>query len=235
MWCGRGPQTCTLACPYPLLAPRTFILPHTIARLHPSAPLTLSARPPLVQVPALTPSGAPMKALSNMPLKDCTDFDLNTTDGQPAMLVEFQVTPLMSPYLLAVAAGGMVQYTGAEAAVPGNSSSSGGCSAGGGSAAMFGGADGLPVLRFWAAPGLEGQLAAAAEVAPKAFSFYRSYLGVDLPEQLTKMDLLAVPGKSGAMEVRRALWRCNGGGLGQGGDCVCACNVESCKCVWSGS
>ncbi|KAL4855828.1 Puromycin-sensitive aminopeptidase [Chlorella vulgaris] len=153
-----------------------------------------------VKVPALTPSGAPMKALSNMPLKDCTDFDLNTTDGQPAMLVEFQVTPLMSPYLLAVAAGGMVQYTGAEAAVPDNSSSTGGCSAGGGSAAMFGGADGLPALRFWAAPGLEGQLAAAAEVGPKAFSFYRSYLGVDLPEQLTKMDLLAVPGKSGAME-----------------------------------
>jgi aminopeptidase N len=96
----------------------------------------------------------------------------------------FEDSPPMSPYLLAVAAGDLVQYNGT-----------------GGAAPELGG-DGIPQLRLWAAPGQEGQLAAAAAAAPAAFRFYTDYFGVALPPELAKMDLVAVPGRTGAMEVR---------------------------------
>ena len=155
-------------------------------------------------MPSKTPAGTDMVALSNMPAR-------NKLGGSSDAIhiYEFEPTPVMSPYLLAVAAGDLVQYK----------------QAGGGNAT--GAAAGLPELRFWAAPGLEGQLAEAAQVVPLAFQFYSAYFeNVSQPAELTKYDLVAVPGRQGAMEVR-AGWgwgeeraalgmRCCGGACGGG-------------------
>jgi aminopeptidase N len=117
-------------------------------------------------------------ALSNGP-------EASATDSGSVTIVVFEPTPLMSPYLLAITAGNLKQYTP---------------SGGTGRRLQADSAEaGNPTLAFWAVPGLADQLELAAEVAPKALAFYTSYLKYPLP--LTKYDLVAVPGKQGAMEV----------------------------------
>ena len=79
-----------------------------------------------------------------------------SSGSNAVQVVQFQTTPVMSPYLLALAAGRLAQY-GA------------------------GGSGASPALRLWAVPGREGELALAAAVAPAAFAHYLEYTGVAQP------------------------------------------------------
>jgi aminopeptidase N len=143
----------------------------------------------LSQVPTTTPGGAPTAALSNTAVRSRLG---GSSDA--IQVYEFEPTPVMSPYLLAVAAGALAQYnaTSGSSTVGGNGSSMSNRGGGGGGS--------QPELRLWAAAGREGQLAAAAAVAPRAFAFYQSYLSVPQPAELAKFDMVAVPGRLGAME-----------------------------------
>ncbi|KAK9811131.1 hypothetical protein WJX73_005144 [Symbiochloris irregularis] len=88
--------------------------------------------------------------------------------------VAFASTPVMSPYLLAICVGHLVGRS--EAA----------------------GDQGHLNVTVWSVPGLEGQLHTAQLAATGALSFYETWTGVQQP--LSKFDLVAVPGKGGAME-----------------------------------
>lgn len=72
-------------------------------------------------------------------LSNARELTTTTVDGQK--VVEFEPTPVMSPYLLALVAGNLRQYGGAGAGVVGG--------------VQYG---------FYAAPGLEWQLEMAAQV-----------------------------------------------------------------------
>ncbi|KAK9834407.1 hypothetical protein WJX74_001127 [Apatococcus lobatus] len=53
-------------------------------------------------------------------------------------------------------------------------------------------------ITAWTVPGLEDQTDTALQAGSRGFEFYQSYTKASLP--LTKLDFVAVPGKTGAME-----------------------------------
>jgi hypothetical protein len=93
--------------------------------------------------------------------------------------IVFEETPPMSPYLLALAAGRLEEAPG------------------GGPVAGAGGEEGLEV-RAWAVPGRELEMGEALRLARLAAPYYEDYLAYTLP--IPKLDLVAVPGRAGAME-----------------------------------
>ncbi len=92
--------------------------------------------------------------------------------------IVFEETPPMSPYLLALAAGRLEEAPG------------GGPVAGAGEKELE--------VRAWAVPGREGEMGEALRLARVAAPYYEDYLAYTLP--IPKLDLVAVPGRAGAME-----------------------------------
>lgn len=149
------------------------------------------------------PNGA--VALSNT---ESENLGASPCDQTAGCTSQFLPTPPMSPYLLAVAAGALQQYTAGSA---------------GGNASPY---------RFWSTRAGDARLELAAERVPDMFKFYQDYFdpspngphnatagairgvraaynltqGVALPPEFSsgtgKVDFVAVPGKAGAMEVR---------------------------------
>jgi hypothetical protein len=139
------------------------------------------ARKAVFNVAAKVPEGATV--LSNA-------YELSTSQADSQTLVQFEPTPKMSPYLLALAAGNLRQYSGTGGAGTGRRLRQGAASV---------------QYAFYAVPGLEWQLETAAQIAPKAFQYYNDYMSLrkddpNLRQPLTKFDFVAVPGKAGAME-----------------------------------
>lgn len=60
----------------------------------------------------------------------------------------------------------------------------------------------VPQVRVWSAGADPALLQLATLVAKPAFVYYASQLGVVPGEEITTYNLLAIPGKKGAMEVR---------------------------------
>jgi aminopeptidase N len=106
-------------------------------------------------------------AVSNMPVAR------TTSAGPDTNRVEFQTTPRMSTYLLALVAGDM--------------------------AALHGEAGGA-AINTYAPRGEEQQSSYALDTARQVLPYYNDYFGIPYP--LPKMDLLAIPGNyaAGAME-----------------------------------
>lgn len=220
-----------------------------------AAPTLIPHAPPSVRAPSTwraPPHGAPPPSpFLQVPeqltvLSNARELSSPKVNGQK--VVQFETTPRMSPYLLAIAAGNLERYAG------------GGLLAGRRLQQRPGEAE----YGFWAVPGLEWQLEMAAQVcgvpclllmlslqplppppaqpagrppkassqrllctchmhsssggpcqlrsdlpaclpclqvAPKAFAFFERYTNFSQP--MSKFDFVAVPGKYGAMEVRR--------------------------------
>lgn len=81
-------------------------------------------------------------------------------------------------------------------------------------------------ITLWSVPGNDSLLTVPAAYANAAYQFYYDWTGVALPQQLGKLDLVAVPGKTFAMEnwglllfdpERWGLDTCLRGGEGGGG------------------
>ncbi|KAL0039225.1 hypothetical protein WJX77_012027 [Trebouxia sp. C0004] len=87
-------------------------------------------------------------------------------------LHKFGVTPKMSTYLMGVTVGHMVS-----------------------SSAM---SDSGKKISVWSVPTLADQHAVPLQAALQGTNFYESYTGIELP--LTKLDMMAIPGKGGAVE-----------------------------------
>lgn len=75
-------------------------------------------------------------------------YELSTDEVDGQKVVQFEPTPLMSPYLLALAAGNLRKYDGGQGSA--------------GRRLHQSGAE--PLYSFYSVPGLEWQLAKAAEV-----------------------------------------------------------------------
>jgi len=98
-----------------------------------------------------------------------------SADGKN-VTVEFEPTPIMSTYLVAITAGDLRQVQGVAAPV--------------GSAYK---------IRGWAAPGKEQSMAEAVRIGYKAFEYYsKEYTSVTQP--VKTYDFVAFPGKAVAME-----------------------------------
>lgn len=195
---------------------------------------------------------------------------LSNTDAQPSKeggvrSFDFPPTPRMSPYLLALAAGRLVQFEQEATDGPVGAAGRGGLDpsvlqdiqgAGTGRRLQQGAAGGAgaaadpaaaaaaavqavvaanaaaakaatPNFRYWSVPGVAQELALARAVVPAAYQFYLEYLSPPLeasralngttvlrvlgldgsvaalaqPPELGVFDIVAVPGKDGAMEV----------------------------------
>jgi hypothetical protein len=129
------------------------------------------ARKAVFDVTVRVPAAAAPVVLSNAPQRSRA-----AAEGDAATdVVVFEPSPLMSPYLLAVVAGELEQTNSSAAAA----------------AAAYD-------VRAWAVPGRAAGMATALSFARKALPYYEAYF--DAPQPLTQFDLVAVPGKAGAME-----------------------------------
>lgn len=118
---------------------------------------------------------ASLTALSNMPVQSVQPASAAADAYGPRQLVTFAPTPRMSPYLFALAVGSL---TGLSATANGRN------------------------ISVWMPSHLNAteMLTIPLQVATAAYSFYETYTGMAQPSQMGKFDLVAVPGKWGAME-----------------------------------
>ena len=118
----------------------------------------------------IVPQRAGLVVLTNMP-----EESRSVVPGRPHMArVQFATSPPMSTYLVAFVIGELTKISS--------------------SVAGRGGAE----VNVWSVPELAPNLGEAAQVAAASFAFYSHLTGVEFA--LPKADLVAVPGKGGAME-----------------------------------
>lgn len=110
-----------------------------------------------------------------MPIQTTVPANTPADAYGPRKIVTFAPTPRMSPYTFALAAGSM---NGLTAVASGRN---------------------ITVWAPWYLNATE-MLTIPLQLATAAYSFLESYTNVSQPAEVSKFDLLAVPGRWGAME-----------------------------------